>query len=70
VRQDHVPDHSAGKPDQPIQQRIHVERMLARAVRRSNQAAKLIDKWKYRLVKLGRAGVAARPAKLWADEHT
>jgi hypothetical protein len=70
VRQDHVPDHSAGKSDKPTQQRIHVERMLARAERRSSQAAKLVDKWKSRLAELDRAGVAARQAKLWADEHT
>jgi hypothetical protein len=30
-RQDHVPDHSARKQDKPTQQRIHAERMLARA---------------------------------------
>jgi len=70
VRQDYVPNYSAGKSDKPTQQRIHVERMLARAERRSRQAAKLVDKWKSRLVELDRAGVAARQAKLWADEHT
>jgi hypothetical protein len=70
MRQDHVPDHSAGTSDKPTQQRIHVERMLARAERRSRQAAKLVDKWKSRLVELDCAGVAARQAKLWADEHT
>ena len=70
VHQDHVPDHSAGKPDKPTQQRLHVERMLARAERRSRQAAKLVDKWKLRLVELDRAGVAARQAKLWSEEHT
>jgi hypothetical protein len=70
VRQDHVPNHSAGKSDKPTQQRLHVERMLARAERRSRQAAKLVDKWKSRLVELDRAGVVARQAKLWADEHT
>jgi hypothetical protein len=43
---------------------------LHRAERRSRQAAKLVDKWKSRLVELDRAGVAARQAKLWADEHT
>jgi hypothetical protein len=44
--------------------------MLARAERRSRQAAKLVDKWKLRLVELDRAGVAARQAKLWSEEHT
>ena len=70
LRQDHVPDHSAGKPDKPTQQRLHVERMLARAERRSRQAAKLVEKWKSRLVELDRAGVAAKQAKLWSEEHT
>jgi hypothetical protein len=59
-----VPDHSA---DKPTQQRIHVERMLSRAERRSRQAAKLVDKWKSRLVELDRAGVAAKQAKLWSE---
>ena len=59
-------DHSAGKPlDKSAQQRIHAERMLARAERRSRQAAKLVDKWKLRLAELDRAGVAAKQAKLW-----
>jgi len=70
LRQDHVPDRSAGKPDKPTQQRSHVERMLARAERRSRQAAKLVEKWKSRLVELDRAGVAAKQAKVWSEEHT
>jgi hypothetical protein len=70
LRQNRVPDHSAGKPDKPTQQRRHVERMLARAERRSRQAAKLVEKWKSRLVELDRAGVAAKQAKLWSEEHT
>jgi hypothetical protein len=70
LRQDHVSAHSASKPDKPAQQRIHAERMLARAERRSRQAAKLVDKWKSRLVELDRAGVAAKQATLWSDEHT
>jgi len=70
VRQDHVPDHSTGKGDKPTQQRLHAERMLARPERRSRQAAKLVEKWKTRLVELDRAGVAARQAKLWSDEQT
>ena len=61
-------DHSAGKPlDKSVQRRIHAERMLARAERRSRQAAKLVDKWKSRLVELDRAGVAAKQAKLWSE---
>jgi hypothetical protein len=70
MRQDHVPDHSAGQPDKPTQQRLHVERMLARAERRSRQATKLVEKWKARLIELDRAGVAAKQAKLWSEEHT
>jgi hypothetical protein len=67
----HVSDHSAGKPlDKSTQRRTHAERMLARAERRSRQAAKLVDKWKLRLADLDRAGVAAKQAKLWADEQT
>jgi len=66
-----VPDDSAGKPlDRSTQQRIHAERMLARAERRSRQAGKLVDKWKLRLDELDRAGVAAQQAKLFADEQT
>jgi hypothetical protein len=38
----------------PDRRRAHVERMLARAERRSHQAAKLVDKWKSRLVELDR----------------
>ena len=43
--------------------------MLARAERRSRQAAKLVEKWKARLVELKREGVAAKQAKLWVDDH-
>jgi hypothetical protein len=60
---------SAGKPDEPTRQRIHVERMLARAERRSRQATKLVEKWKSRLAEVDRAGVAARQAELWSEEH-
>jgi hypothetical protein len=66
-----VSDHFAGKPlDKSAQQRIHAERMLARTERRSRQAAKLADKWKLRLAESDRAGVAAKQARLWADEQT
>jgi len=53
----------------PDRQRARAERMLARAQKRHRQAAKLVEKWKLRLANLDRAGVAARQAKLWADEH-
>jgi hypothetical protein len=67
---DYVADYSQGEfPDKPMQQRAHAERMLARAERRSRQAAKLVDKWKLRLAELDRAGVAAKQAKLWPDEQ-
>lgn len=49
--------------------RAHVERMLARAEKRHQQAAKLVEKWRLRILELDRAGVAARQASLWADEH-
>jgi hypothetical protein len=42
--------------------------MLARAERRSRQAAKLVGKWKARLADLDREGIAAKQAKLWGDE--
>jgi hypothetical protein len=67
VHQYPVPNHSTNKPDKPTLQRIHVEQMLARAERRSHQAAKLVDKWKSRLVELDRAGVAAKQARLWSE---
>ncbi len=43
--------------------------MLARAERRSRQAAKLVEKWKARLTELDREGVAAKQARLWSDDH-
>ena len=64
--------HSAtpeSSPEQPTRKRAHAERMLARAERRHKQAAKLVDKWKLRVAELDRAGVAAKQATLWADEH-
>jgi hypothetical protein len=42
--------------------------MLARAERRSRQAEKLVQKWKFSLAELDRQGVAAKQAKLFADE--
>jgi hypothetical protein len=43
--------------------------MLARAERRSRQALKLVEKWKMRLTELDREGVAAKQARLWADDQ-
>ena len=54
--------------DLQSRQRAHVERMLARAERRSRQAAKLVEKWKGRLADLDREGIAAKQAKLWSDD--
>ncbi len=48
--------------------RKHTERMLARAERRSRQASKLVEKWKTRLADLDREGIAAKQAKLFADD--
>jgi hypothetical protein len=56
-------------PDPQSRKRAHVERMLARAERRSHQAEKLIQKWKARLAELDRQGVAAKQAKLFADDQ-
>jgi hypothetical protein len=43
--------------------------MLARAERRHRQTAKLVDKWRLWVAELGRVGVAAKQATLWADEQ-
>lgn len=43
--------------------------MLARAERRSRQAANLVEKWRVRLTELDREGVAAKQARLWLDDH-
>ncbi len=53
----------------PDRRRAHAERMLDRAEKRHRQTAKLVEKWKLRLAELDRAGVAARQARLWAEEH-
>ncbi len=55
--------------DPQIRLRVHTERMLARAERRSRQASKLVEKWKTRLADLDREGVAAKQAKLFADDQ-
>ncbi len=46
-----------------------MERMLARAERRSRQAFKLVEKWKTRLAELDREGVTAKQPKLFAEDH-
>ena len=55
--------------DPQTRQRTHAERMLARAERRSRQALNLVEKWKTKLADLGREGVAAKQAKLFADDQ-
>jgi hypothetical protein len=59
----------ATNSDPQTRQREHAERMLARAERRNRQASKLVEKWKSRLVELDREGVAAKQAKLFADDQ-
>jgi hypothetical protein len=59
----------ATSSDPQTGQRAHAERMLARAKRRSRQALKLVEKWKARLADLDRQGVAAKQAKLFADDQ-
>ena len=49
--------------------RAHIERMLARAEQRSRQAMKLVEKWKGKLSELEREGVAAKQARLFADDQ-
>jgi anti-sigma-K factor RskA len=56
-------------PDTETRQRKYVERMLARAEKRSRQARKLIEKWQARLAELDREVVAARQPRLWADDQ-
>ena len=55
--------------DPQTRQRAHADRMLARAELRSRQALKLVEKWKTRLAELDREGVAARQAKLFAEDQ-
>ena len=43
--------------------------MLLRAEKRSRQAQKIVEKWKAKLMALDRAGVAAKQARLWQEEH-
>jgi hypothetical protein len=43
--------------------------MLMRAERRARQTKKLVEKWQARLADLDRDGVAAKQAKLFADDQ-
>jgi hypothetical protein len=43
--------------------------MLLRAEKHSRQAQKIVEKWKAKLMELDRAGVAAKQARLWQEEH-
>lgn len=43
--------------------------MLARAERRSRQALQLVEKWKTKLTDLDQEGIAAKQAKLFADDR-
>ena len=61
--------HMEINSDPKMRLRAHAERMLARAERRSRQASKLVEKWKTRLADLNREGVAAKQAKLFADDQ-
>ena len=61
--------HMETNSDPKIWLKAHAERMLARAERRSRQASKLVEKWKIRLADLDREGVAAKQAKLFADDQ-
>ena len=49
--------------------RKHVERMLARARKRSRQAQKIVAKWEAKLIELDREGVATKQPRLWQEEH-
>ncbi len=59
----------ATNSDPRTRQREHAKRMLARAERRSRQALKLVEKWRARLADFDREGVAAKQAKLFADDQ-
>ena len=49
--------------------RVHAERMLARARKRSRQAQKIVAKWEAKLMELDREGVAIKQPRLWQEEH-
>jgi hypothetical protein len=70
VASEYVSSKDMALPSDPrTRQRAHAERMLARAERRSRQALKLVEKWMTRLADLDREGVAAKQAKLFADDQ-
>ena len=46
-----------------------MERMLARARKRSRQAQKIVAKWEAKLMELDREGVATKQPRLWQEEH-
>ena len=49
--------------------RMHVERMLARARKRSRQALKIVSKWEAKLEELNREGVRMTQPRLCQEEH-
>ena len=55
--------------DPQTRQRAHADGRSPEPERRSQQAFKLVEKWKTRLAELDRAGVAARQAKLFAEDQ-
>ncbi len=61
--------HMPPLSDHPVRYRAHVERMLARARKRSRQAQQIVEKWEARLSELDREGVAVRQPKLWQEEQ-
>ncbi len=56
-------------PSADERRRTHVERMLARARKRSHQAQKIVAKWEAKLTELNREVVAAKQPRLWQEEH-
>ena len=46
-----------------------MERMLARARKRSHQAQKIVAKWEAKLIELDRECVATKQPQLWQEEH-
>lgn len=50
-------------------QRAHVERMLARARKRSRQALKIVAKWEDKLAELNREVVRTTQPRLWQEEQ-
>ena len=56
-------------PSPDDRRRAHVERMLARARKRSRQAQKIVAKWEAKLMELDREGVATKQPRLWQEEQ-